>query len=363
MEEIIQEICGSFKIPGKYVSYEEVTVGNINKTYKASFADEYGNVKSYILQKINTYVFKNPAQVMENIERITDHIDKKKPDGSFLHFFHASNGKAYVNDKTGYWRICRYIPSASCNASGDLDLVRSSGEAFGEFQMLLSDFDASTLFETIPDFHNTIKRYETLEKDVKDDPCGRVKEVKRELDWLLSVKDKACKMTEMKNAGLLPLRVTHNDTKINNVLFDKDTKKALTVIDLDTVMPGLVGHDFGDAIRFAANYVAEDSKEYEKAGVNLNVFEAFAKGFISKTAHTLTENELSTLALGCFVLACEQAVRFVDDYITGDKYFKTLYPEHNLDRTRSQAALAKDMLDKMDIMNSIVRNIITEVTE
>ncbi len=126
----------------------------------------------------------------------------------------------------------------------------------------------------------------------------------------------------MKNAGLLPLRVTHNDTKINNVLFDKDTKKALTVIDLDTVMPGLVGHDFGDAIRFAANYVAEDSKEYEKAGVNLDVFEAFAKGFISKTAHTLTENELSTLALGCFVLACELSTRFLDDYITGDRYFK-----------------------------------------
>ena len=360
MEEKIKEICRSFGIPGKPVSYKEITVGNVNKTYKADFFCENGTVKSYVVQQINTYVFRNPAQVMANIEKITEHINKKKPDGSFLHYLHTPEGETYIHDETGYWRICGYIPSITFSVCDDLEAVCSAGEAFGEFQQLLSDFDASTLFETIPDFHNTVKRYKTLEKDVQNDPLGRVKEVKRELDWLFSVKEIACKMTEMKNAGLLPLRVTHNDTKINNVLFDKETKKALTVIDLDTVMPGLAGHDFGDAIRSAANYVAEDSKEYEKAGVNLDIFKAFAKGFISKTAHTLTENELSTLSLGCFVLACEQAVRFVDDYVTGDKYYKTTYPEHNLDRTRTQTALAKDMLDKMDAMNSIVRYILTE---
>ncbi len=357
MEEKIKEICGLFGISGKFIFCEEITVGNVNKTYKVNFRDENGTVKSYVVQQINTYVFRNPSQVMENIEKTAYHINKKKPDAPFLHYHHTTDGKSYIHDKTGYWRLCDYIPSITFNNCDDLGTVRSAGEAFGEFQMLLSDFDASTLYETIPDFHNTIKRYETLEHDAKDDPCGRVKEVKRELDWLFSVKEKACKMTEMKNAGLLPLRVTHNDTKINNVLFDKETKKALTVIDLDTVMPGLVGHDFGDAIRSAANYVAEDSKEYDKAGVNLDIFEAFARGFISKTAHTLTENELSTLALGGFVLACEQAVRFADDYITGDKYYKTLYPEHNLIRTRCQIALAKDMLEKLDIMNNIVHDI------
>ena len=357
MDSTIRNICRDFKIPGKYISYEEITVGNVNKTYKVNFRDENGNVKSYVVQQLNTYVFRKPTQVMENIEKITEYIRIKKPEEPSLHFHHTLDRKTYIHDTTGFWRLFNFIPSFTCDVCDDLKLVTSAGEAFGEFQMLLSDFDASTLYETIPDFHNTIKRYETLEHDAKDDPCGRVKEVKRELDWLFSVKEKACKMTEMKNAGLLPLRVTHNDTKINNVLFDKETKKALTVIDLDTVMSGLVGHDFGDAIRSAANYVAEDSKEYDKAGVNLDIFKAFANGFISKTAHTLTENELSTLALGGFVLACEQAVRFADDYITGDKYYKTLYPEHNLIRTRCQIALAKDMLEKMDMMNDIVHNI------
>ena len=354
MEEEIRKLCKEFMIPGQYDSYEEITVGNVNKTYKVNYLNNDGNIKSYVVQQLNTYVFRNPTQVMENIEKITEYIRQKKPDEPSLHFHHTLDKKTYVHDNTGFWRLFNFIPSFTCDVCDDLHMVCNAGEAFGEFQMLLSDFDASSLYETIPDFHNTVKRYETLEKDSKEDICGRVKEVKEELDWLLSVKDKACKLTEMKNKGLLPLRVTHNDTKINNVLFDKRTKKALTVIDLDTVMPGLAGHDFGDAIRFATNFVAEDSKDYDKAGVNLKVFEAFTKGFISKTYDTLTENELSTLALGAFTLTCEQAVRFLDDYITGDKYYKTLNPEHNLIRTKCQLSLAKDMLKRMGSMESII---------
>ena len=220
--------------------------------------------------------------------------------------------------------------------------------------MHLSDFDASELFETIPDFHDTCKRYEKLMEDVVTDPCGKVAEVQEEIDWLVSVKDLACKMTEMYRVGELPLRVTHNDTKINNVLFDKNDKSALVVIDLDTVMPGLVGNDFGDAIRFAANFVEEDSPEYENAGVNMDVFAAFTDGFLSRTAKTLTENEIKTLALSCFALATELATRFLDDYILASPYFKINYPEHNLVRTRCQIALAKDMLGKMDEMEHIV---------
>ena len=179
-------------------------------------------------------------------------------------------------------------------------------------------------------------------------------EVREELDWLLSVQDQACRLTDMFNAGELPLRVTHNDTKINNVLFDVDTREALVVVDLDTVMPGLVGHDFGDAIRFAANFVEEDSADYPKAGINLNIFWAFAEGFLKYTAKTLTENEIATLGLSCFVLACELATRFLDDYINGDKYFNVKKEKHNLVRTRCQIALAKDMLEKMDAMQAIV---------
>lgn len=238
----------------------------------------------------------------------------------------------------------------------DLSVVRSAGQAFGDFQMLLSDFDAEQLFYTIPDFHNTRKRYEKLKADMASDPCGRVSEVRDELDWLLSMEDEACRLTDLFNAGKLPLRVTHNDTKINNVLFDEKSREALVVIDLDTVMPGLVGHDFGDAIRFAANFVEEDCPQADKAGVNLNIYWAFAEGFIKETAATLTEAEVNTLGISCFALACELATRFLDDYILGDKYFKINYPEHNLVRTRCQIALAKDMRKKMDAMNAIARD-------
>lgn len=183
----------------------------------------------------------------------------------------------------------------------------------------------------------------------------RLAEVQEEYKWLLSVRGKACQLTELYEEGELPLRVTHNDTKINNVLFNQETDEALVVIDLDTVMPGLVGHDFGDAIRFAANYVAEDCPEAERAGLNMDVFRAFAQGFLRHTASALTEREIDTLALSCFSLTCELAVRFLDDYILGDPYFKTDYPKHNLVRTRCQVALARDMLQKMDEMKRIVR--------
>jgi len=180
-------------------------------------------------------------------------------------------------------------------------------------------------------------------------------EVEAEIEWLLSVEDEACRLTDMEECGDLPLRVTHNDTKINNVLFDQVTHKPLVVIDLDTVMPGLVAHDFGDAVRFAANFVEEDCPEYKKAGLDLNVFWAFAEGFLKKTSAQLTQNEIDTLALGGFALACELATRFLTDYIKGDKYFKIKHPKHNLERTRCQIALAKDMMKKMNAMDAIVQ--------
>ena len=258
-------------------------------------------------------------------------------------------------DESGFWRLFNYIPSNTYNSTENLRIIRNAGEAFGEFQMLLSDFDAARLYETIPDFHNTKKRYEKLIADAQADPFGRLAEAQAEYDWLLSVRRQACRLTELYEAGELPLRVTHNDTKINNVLFDKDTDEALVVIDLDTVMPGLVGHDFGDAIRFAANYVEEDCPDAEKAGLNMEVFRAFAEGFLRHTASALTEKEIETLPLSCFALACELATRFLDDYLLGNPYFKTDYPKHNLTRTRCQVALAKDMLQKMDEIEKSVR--------
>jgi Ser/Thr protein kinase RdoA (MazF antagonist) len=355
-DEKLKQVCEAFRIQGTYQSYEEIKMGNVNQTYKVNYLWSDGKAKSYIVQAVNTYVFKNPVQVMENIDKVTEYIHAKKPNRTSLHFHHTAKRKTYFFDENGFWRLFNYIPSTTYNTTSDMSVIRNAGEAFGEFQTLLADFDAAQLYETIPDFHNTKKRYEKLEADAAADPCGRVQAVRDELSWLLSIKKQACRMTELYEQGKLPLRVTHNDTKINNVLFDSKSGEALVVIDLDTVMPGLVGHDFGDAIRFVANYVEEDSPEYEKAGINMEVFRAFADGFLSQTALALTETEIDTLALSSFVLACELATRFLNDYILGDPYFKINYPEHNLVRTRCQIELAKDMLKHMDEMNEIVKN-------
>lgn len=323
--------------------------------YRVTFQQSDGTSKSYMIQRINTYAFKEPVKVMENIDKVTEHIRAKRPDKVSLHFHHTADRKNYVSDEHGFWRLFNYVPSVTYNTTEKLSVIRNAGEAFGEFQMLLGDFDVALLHETIPDFHNTRKRYAKLEEDVRNDPQGKVKEVQAEIDWLLSVKEQACRLTDMQQRNELPLRVTHNDTKINNVLFDAETDKALVVIDLDTVMPGLVGHDFGDAIRFAANRVEEDCPEADKAGVNMEVFRAFTEGFLSRTAATLTQGELDTLAQSCLSLTCELATRFLDDYLLGDPYFKIRDPKHNLVRTRCQVALAKDMLRNMDEMERIVR--------
>ena len=354
------KVGDAFRIQGPFFSYEEIKMGNVNHTYKVNYIRDDGSgmarIKSYLVQRVNTYAFQKPLELMANIDKVTEYIHAKYPHVKCLHFHHTAERNNYLMDEDGFWRLSNYVPSVTFNSCEDLEIVRSAGQAFGDFQMMLSEFDASSLYYTIPDFHNTRKRYEKLKADMAEDPCGRVAEVREELDWLLSVEDEACKLTDLYEIGELPLRVTHNDTKINNVLFDEESLKPLVVIDLDTVMPGLVGHDFGDAIRFAANFVEEDSPEAEKAGVNLNIYWAFAEGFLKETAPALTEAEAETLGNSCFTLACELSTRFLDDYLVGDKYFKIKDPKHNLTRTRCQIALAKDMWRKMDAMNAIARD-------
>ena len=354
MEEKLQQVCRAFCIEGEFQSYEEIKVGNVNRTYKVNYLRPDGRPKSYMIQAVNTYVFKRPVEVMDNIDKVTEYIHARDPKRTVLHFHHTPDRKIYVADENGFWRLFNYIPSTTYNTCSDLAVVGSAGEAFGEFQMLLSDFDAQQLHVTIPDFHHTRKRYQQLMADVERDPKGMAAQVAEEVAWLKSVEERACRLTDLYEAGELPLRVTHNDTKINNVLFQPDGSEAIVVIDLDTVMPGLVGHDFGDAIRFAANCVEEDSPQAEKAGVNMEVFRAFTQGFLKHTAATLTQREVDTLALSCFALTCELATRFLDDYILGSPYFKIQYPEHNLVRARCQIALAKDMLQKLDEMDEVV---------
>ena len=355
LNQKLEEVCRLFRIYDEYLGYETIQMGNVNRTYKVNFRLADGNPKSFLVQNVNTYAFRHPVQLMDNIDKVTEHIRSKNAGGVALHFHHTQDRKTYVVDGENFWRMTNYIPSVTYNSVQDYQIIRSAGEAFGEFQNQLADFDISELFETIPDFHDTCKRYEALEAAVAADAAGRAQDVREEIDFLMSVREKACTLTRLGKEGKLPLRVTHNDTKINNVLFHAQTKQPLVVIDLDTVMPGLVGNDFGDAVRFAANFVEEDCPEFEKAGVDLNVFRAFAEGFLSKTANTLTQLEADTLALSCFSLAAELSTRFLADYLDGDVYFNTKYPGHNLVRTRCQIALAKDMLNKLPQMEAIVR--------
>lgn len=360
MKDILLRVCRAFRVDGIMTSYEEIKVGIVNQTYKVNFHLADANEKSYIVQSINTYAFKQPKLIMDNIDQITEHIRPKKTGQITLHFHHTSEGKTYYIDDIGFWRLFNYIESDTYNVTANLEIVHNAGEAFGEFQMLLADYDAGKLSETIPNFHDTRMRFANLWNAVDADPCGRVVEVQDELDWLRAAEDRACRLIDMHKEGRLPLRVTHNDTKINNVLFAKNSTTPLVVIDLDTVMPGIVGNDFGDAIRFASNYVEEDCPNLEFVGVNLDVYSAFADGFLKQTANALTKEELDTLPLSCFAITVELATRFLADYIAGDPYFHINYPEHNLVRARNQIALAKDMLVKMEKMENIVHECVAK---
>ncbi|MBR2721993.1 MAG: aminoglycoside phosphotransferase family protein [Clostridia bacterium] len=362
MNEIFVTIAKLFQIPGTVVKVEPITNGHINETYHV-VVENANDTSEFVFQKVNTFVFKEPVIMMENIGRITKYIaEKMEAKGISLdhvmQFMQTENGNYYVELEDGFWRISRYVPNTiTHNACDNARLLESAGHAFGQFQTMLADFDATLLHETIPDFHNTAKRYATLLSHVEEDPCGRVASVQADIDALKELQPVATRLCTLLDEGKLPLRVTHNDTKINNVLFDATTDTAKTVIDLDTVMPGLVAHDFGDAIRFAANYAKEDEKDLTKVGLNLEYFRAFAQGFISEIAATMTPIEAETMALGALVMTTEVAVRFLDDYIVGDQYFKISYPDQNLVRARCQIKLAQEMLAHMDEMNAIIAEI------
>jgi Ser/Thr protein kinase RdoA (MazF antagonist) len=231
-----------------------------------------------------------------------------------------------------------------------------SALAFGRFQELLADFPAHTLYETIPEFHNTVDRYRQFNESVAIDPLGRVANIRDEIYYLKKQEEVAGTLQRMRESGELPLRVTHNDTKLNNVLLDRATRKSLCVLDLDTVMPGLSAYDFGDSIRFGAATAAEDEPDYEKMSLNLRLFEVYTKGFL-EAAPALTDKEVEMLPMGALIMTLEVAVRFLKDYIDGDLYFKISYPEHNLIRARTQIRLAQDMQAKMQDMQRIVAEV------
>ncbi|MBR4186579.1 MAG: aminoglycoside phosphotransferase family protein [Clostridia bacterium] len=344
-----------FRLPGKFYAYETVKNGNINSTYKVTYRGDDGKLKSYIVQKINTNVFKNPENIMENIDRVTSHIRERNPDGVSLHFHHTADGKNYLYDEDhAFWRVMNYVDSITFDVCDDPAVISATGEAFGRFQNQLSDFDGSVLHETIPDFHNTHKRLDKLFDDVAADRLGRNDEAAAEIETISAYRFQAGRLSERYANGEFPVRVTHNDTKSNNVLFDRFTKRPLVVIDLDTVMPGMAMYDFGDAVRFICNTAAEDEPDLRRVYFDTSKFRAFCHGYLSEVKDSLTKDEIDSLVLAAFSITVELASRFLDDYLTGDTYFKVNYPGHNLVRTRCQLQLAKDILRKKDELEWIV---------
>ena len=356
MDNQIKELISNFPFEGELINITHISEGLINTTLKADFSE-----KSYIIQKINTNVFKNPNELMTNITAVTEFLADKmikngeNPERQTLSFLKTNDGDLYFRDSCGdCWRSYVYIDNCyTLSGKCSSEEIYEAAKGFGRFQYYLKDFNGETLFETIKDFHYTPQRYQNLLNAVEKDAVGRVAEVKEEIDFLLSLKDEASTITDLLKSGELPLRVTHNDTKINNVLFDSDSKKAICVIDLDTIMPGSALYDFGDGVRTSASTAAEDDPDFTKMGIDEGIFTAYVSGFLAGTAGSLTEKEIELLPFGVKLLTAEVAMRFLTDYIEGDVYFKISHPEHNLQRARAQIQLYKDITAKMDKLQEI----------
>ena len=364
-KEELLDVTGKFELGNhiEVVSVEPYGSGHINDTFRLEVKED-GKEKLYILQRMNKDIFKNQKELMDNILQVTSFLTEKikeqggDPNRETLQVIPTKEGKAYLTEENGDgWRVYPFITdSLSFDKADTPEAMKKSGYAFGNFQYLLSDFPAEKLHETIPDFHNTVDRYARFEQAVQKDVMGRVKEVEAEISFIKE-REKDCHyFGDLLAAGEIPLRVTHNDTKLNNVLFDKASGNAICVIDLDTVMPGFAAHDFGDAIRFGASTAAEDEKDLNKVSCDMTLFEAYFNGFMEGCRGSLTDKEVEALPMGAKIMTFECGMRFLTDYLQGDTYFKIHYPEQNLDRTRTQLKLVKDMEEKWDIMARIVRN-------
>ncbi len=348
---------------GRLVSKTPYGNGHINDTFLVRCQTADNTEKRYILQRMNHDIFKNPPQLMENMVHVTKYLRKKilsqggDPDRETLNVLKTQGGAdCYQDSGNNYWRVFSFIENSMClekveNAKDFYD----SGAAFGNFQRMLADYPAETLHETIPNFHNTPSRLQDFQKAVRTGDKERAALAQREISFVLDRAREASVLTDLLSEGKLPLRVTHNDTKLNNILFDADTHKALCIIDLDTVMPGLSLYDFGDSIRFGANTGAEDETDLTKVGLDLGLFEAFTKGYLEGCKGSLTAKEIEMLPMGAKLMTYECGMRFLADFLTGDHYFKVHRVNHNLDRARTQFQLVADMETKWDEMTAIVQ--------
>lgn len=347
-----------FKLPEGLKEIVPYGSGHINDTFRLT----YENGERFILQRMNKEIFESPVELMENIVGVTNWLKKKilenggDPKRETLTVVETKEGNPYLLDGEGeYWRVYLFVEdTTSYDQVEKPDDFYQSAVSFGHFQSLLADYPAETLHETIPDFHNTVVRFENFRKAAKQDICGRAAKVQKEMDFVREREAFTHMLEDLKAEGRIPLRVTHNDTKLNNILMDNATGRGICVIDLDTVMPGLALNDFGDSIRFGANTGAEDEQDLSKVSLDLELFELYTKGFIEGCNGALTETELDNLPVGAMMMTLECGMRFLTDYLEGDHYFKIHREDHNLDRARAQFKLVKDMEEKLPKMKEIV---------
>lgn len=358
----LESITSRFQAAGTFEDVRKRETGHINKTYVITML-ENGRPRRYILQSINTTVFTHPEELMQNIVGVTTFLKKKieayggDVRRETLTVIPTADGSSFYVDEEGkYWRMYDYIEGATSYETVVRPILfKNTARAFGKFQKLLSDYPAHTLFETIPKFHDTADRMRQLREAIEQDRAGRAKDVTSEISFYM---DRAFLCEEIIGritSGELPLRVTHNDTKLNNIMIDDKTDEGVCIIDLDTVMPGSVLYDFGDSIRFGASSAAEDEKNLESVYLRLDLFETYTQGFLEAAEDSLTETEIELLPLSAKLMTMECGMRFLTDYLNGDTYFHTSYEGQNLDRTRTHIKLISDMEEKWEEMRQIVQ--------
>lgn len=359
----IDEAIAGFGFKGELIEKAPYGNGHINDTFLLKYCDQNYHIKRYILQRMNREIFKNSRELMENVIGVTSYLRKQilksggDPERETLNFRATVSGdNYYIDSHDNSWRVCSFVEDTTClEAVNTPNDFYQSAVAFGNFQRLLSEYPAHTLHETIANFHNTVSRFEDFKQAVDADVYGRAKEVEAEIKFAMAREKDAAILVNMQSAGELPLRVTHNDTKLNNVLLDSKTGKAICVIDLDTVMPGLAVNDFGDSIRFGASTGLEDEQDLSKISLDLSLFDVYAKGFLEACGENLTKNEINMMPIGAKMMTFECGIRFLADYLQGDVYFKTSRDKQNLDRCRTQFKLVADMEQKMEKMDQIIK--------
>lgn len=355
----VKELGQRFSIEGDVVSASIFGEGHINETYLVKTTADDGERK-YIFQRINQGLFPDPDKLMNNIRLVTEFNRKKiterggNPDRESLTLIYTKEGSSYLKTENGNFRMYKYIDGVAYQVVEKPEHFYQSAVAFGNFANLLAEFDAKSLYEVLPDFHNTVKRFNDFKNSLAANASGRADEVKEEIDFVLS-REKYCNViTTLLDSGEMPTKVTHNDTKLNNVMFDKNTGKYLAVIDLDTIMPGSICYDFGDSIRFGCNPCAEDERDLSKVNFDINLFEQYAKGYLSAVGGGATRIERDNLAFASILMTYECGMRFLADHIDGDKYFRINRENQNLDRARTQFKLIRDMEKMLPEMKAIV---------